>query len=407
MSTQATILVVDDMPENLRLLLAILNQQGYTVRLASSGPMALQSVDVAIPDLILLDIKMPDMSGYEVCERLQAAARTRDIPVIFISALSDLQDKVQGFAVGGVDYLTKPLQAQEVLARIQTHLKLRSLQQALLQEIHRRTEAEDELRVLNQQLQEANQDLHSLNEQLQQANASKDTFFSILAHDLRSPFTGLLTLTEVLAHDIQHFTKDQIQQKLRTLHTASENVYELLTDLLTWSRLQRGVLEYQPTALPLFELVEHTLHILAAEAERKSIRLRSAIPRDVEVYGDYNMVNTIIRNLLSNALKFTPTDGTITVVSRYAGGNVEIAVRDTGIGMPADLLEKIFRIDQKTSRKGTAGEPGTGLGLILCKELAERNHGGIRVESQVGQGATFTFTLPLVSSSAGNMQEGR
>lgn len=406
MSPQATILVVDDMPENLRLLLSILSHSGYNVRLASNGTMALKSLSVALPDLILLDIKMPDMSGYEVCKRLQADARTRGIPVIFISALNDLEDKVHGFAVGGVDYITKPLEAQEVLARIQTHLKLRSLQQSLLQEIHRRTQAEDDLRGLNQQLQAANQELHTLNAELHAANMSKDTFFSILAHDLRAPFTGLLTLTDVLAHDIQHFSKEQIQQKLRTLHAASENVYELLTDLLTWSKLQRGVLEYQPTAFSLGELIEHSLHILAAEAGRKKIRFRDEIPGDVEVYGDHNMVSTILRNLLSNALKFTPPEGRIAVVCQRVGGDVEIAVRDSGIGIPDDLRERLFRIDQRVSRTGTAGEPGTGLGLILCKELVERNHGRIYVESQVGQGTAFTFTLPLVSSTLRDLQEG-
>ena len=382
-----TILVVDDTPDNLRLLISILAEQGYDVRPASDGEFALQSACATPPDLILLDIKMPDMDGYAVCEQLKADARTRDIPVIFISALNEITDKLNGFALGGVDYITKPFQTDEVLARVHTHLTLRSLQQGLQQEVARRRQAEAELRALNQQLQETNQ-------QLREANASKDTFFSIMAHDLRSPFTGLIGLTEAMIEGIQDYPQAKFKSFLERLHDSAENTYALLTNLLTWSRLQRGVMDYAPEVISITTIATHNVHLFAAGAEQKQILLNNLVPAGTTAYADLQMIETVIRNLFSNALKFTNPGGTIALSVQSQADVIEVAVADTGIGMDQAQIEILFRIDVKDSRKGTAGEEGTGLGLILCKELVEKNGGTIRVTSEVNKGTTFAFTLP-------------
>jgi signal transduction histidine kinase len=407
----ANILIVDDTPNNLRLLEEMLSEQGYTVRAALNGPRALSTVQITPPDLILLDIKMPDMDGYEVCKQLKADERTRDISVIFISALQDVTDKVKGFSLGAVDYITKPFQPEEVLARVKTQLTLRNLQKGLQQEIARRRQAEEELRTLNQQLKEANQQLEEtnqqlqeVNQQLQKANASKDKFFSIIAHELRNPFTALIGLTEAIVEEIEFYSKDQIKDKINRLHTNSERVYALLTNLLTWSRLERGLIECKPETFSLADVTERSIRLFASNAGRKQTTLRNLVPHGTTAYAEPKMIDTIIRNLISNALKFIEPGGTIEVsIPRQDEEFVEIAVSDTGIGMSQQQIEKLFRIEQKTSKKGTAGEEGTGLGLILCKELVEKNSGRIRVESEVGKGSQFMVSLPRRGTEDGEM----
>jgi two-component system sensor histidine kinase/response regulator len=379
----ANILVVDDKPDNLRLLIEILSKSGYEVRPASDGEFALQSAWSSPPDLILLDIKMPNMNGYAVCEQLKADECTRDIPVIFISALNEVVDKVKGFALGGVDYITKPFQAEEVLARVQTHLTLRDLQKSLQEEITWRKHAEEELRELNHQLQEA--------------NASKDKFFSIIAHDLRNPFTSLIGLTEAIIEDFDLYGKDKIKAMISQLHTSSKTVYTLLTNLLEWSRLERGLIKCVPEDISIADIAEQNIYLLRTRIEHKQITPRNLIPKGTRAYADENMVNTIMRNLLSNALKFTESGGTIDVSLPHRNKNVvEIAVSDTGVGINQENMEKLFRIDAKFTTTGTDGEQGTGLGLVLCKELVEKNGGTIRVESEVGKGTMFVFTLPVM-----------
>jgi len=380
-NSQGNVLVVDDTIENLRLLEGLLTEQGYDVRTAPSGPLALRSIQAVLPDLVLLDIMMPDMDGYQVCDALQADERTREIPIIFISALDAEDDKVKGFEKGAVDFVTKPFQAREVLARVRTHLTLRGLQRhlqeknaCLEQEIVQRTRAEAEL---------------------QEANASKDKFFSILGHDLRGPFSVLISLTEVLLEDFDLYSPDILKKRIERVHTSSKQVYSLLTNLLEWSRLERGVLVCEPDRLLLSKLTDLAIQLLSETAKQKQIAIQNRISQEIYGYADINMVNTILRNLLSNALKFTESGGEISISSRLlSDGFVEIAVSDTGIGIAQEKIADLFRIDVKTNRPGTAGEEGTGLGLILCKELIERNGGSIRFESDVGKGTVVRFTLP-------------
>jgi len=403
---KAEILVVDDTPDNLRLLIEMLGAQGYKVRPASDGPYALSTARAAPPDLILLDIKMPGMDGYEVCEQLKTDECTRDIPIIFISALNEVFDKVKGFSIGAVDYITKPFQAKEVLARVETHLTVWRLQQhlqeqntQLQQEIEKREEAEEELRVLNHQLKETNQ-------QLQEANASKDKFFSIIAHDLRNPFNVLLSLTEMLIEEFDFYSKDKLKKRLSQLHSSSKKVYALVANLLEWSRLERGLMECEPQKLVLADIVEKNVRLFASVGEQKQIILRNLVPHGTTAHTDYKMIDTVMRNLISNALKFTPAGGTVEVsLQRQDETLVEIAIADTGIGMSQENIDTLFRIDKKSSRKGTANEEGSGLGLILCKELAEKNGGRIHVNSEVGKGSRFIVSLRKPGVPGGRTSE--
>ena len=394
-----SILIVDDTPNNLRLLAGILAEHGYIVRPTISGSRALTAIQAELPDLVLLDIKMPDMDGYAVCKQLKADERTHDIPVIFISALDDVQDKVKGFALGGVDYITKPFQAQEVLARVRMHLTLRSLQirledqnSQLQQEISSRRQAEEELQTVNQQLKKTNQELV-------ETNASKDTFFSIIAHDLKAPFTGLIGLTEALVEDIEYYNQDKLTHILQQLHLSAKQTYTLLTNLLTWSRLERGLIDCKPEDVLLANVVDPVVFVLASNAQQKQVTVTNSVETEISVYADFRMIDTVLRNLLSNALKFTEMGGEIGVSAESYDDYVEIAVTDTGIGMSQEKIDILFRIDKKTSTPGTAGEEGTGLGLILCKELVEKNGGTIWVKSAVGKGTTVFFTLPTNSQT--------
>lgn len=392
---KALILIVDDNPQNLQVLGNLLRDHGYKVAAAQDGLKALEFIQNRQPDCILLDIMMPEITGVEMCQRLKADETTRDIPVIFLTGVTDPWNKARAFEAGGVDYITKPFESEDVLARVTTHLALRQMHQQLqvqnaqLQhEIRERQRAEAEL-------QAAHDELKTKNEQLEQLNASKDKFFSIISHDLRSPFTLLLAYGELLAEKFGDYDLDDIKTYAKQIYLTSKQLYALIENLLTWSRLQRGLLEPTLQCIYLKDLVFTNITMLKAKAEQKQIRLTYDVPKDLVIYADHQMLHTILRNLFSNALKFTKAGGTVTVSAQMQENNmVAILVSDTGIGIPQKVLVRLFHIDQKVSRQGTAGEEGSGLGLILCKELAEKNGGNLLVESEEGKGSTFKLLLP-------------
>ncbi len=389
-----SILIVDDNPTNLKVLFDSLERYGFEILVARDGDSAVQSAEQALPDIILLDVVMPGTDGFTTCINLKQRERTKDIPVIFMTALASPDNKVKGFDVGAVDYITKPLQYEEVLARVTTHLRIRDLQQRLetqntsLHENNARLQQEITAR------KRIEKRLKQVNQQLKESNISKDMLFSIIAHDLRAPFSALLGLSETVIHYIDDYSKEEIRDNMIRIRSSSEAVYSLLENLLAWSRLQRGLLHYQPAQISLYDAVEENIALFTSQSEQKHIALRHHIAPDMTVYADKGMLDTIIRNLLSNAIKFTGNGGTITVSAILHEALVEIAVADTGVGLTTDDIPKLFRMDTHYTHVGTQGEHGTGLGLSLCKELAEKHHGSIRVDSQQGRGSTFHFTLP-------------
>lgn len=240
----------------------------------------------------------------------------------------------------------------------------------------------------------AHNELKEKNAQLYELNANKDKFFSIISHDLRSPFNTLLGFAQLLSDHIERYSLDEINHTVNKIRTSAESLHTLLENLLTWSRIQRGVMEYEPEMINLREIIADNIDLFASRADQKQIALTSFVQEEILIYADYNMVNTVIRNLVSNALKFTKAGNTIDISAREQESHVEIAISDTGIGITPEDLPKLFRIDVQYSHTGTAGEKGTGLGLSLCKDLVEKNGGKIWVESEVGKGTTFRFTLP-------------
>ena len=242
---------------------------------------------------------------------------------------------------------------------------------------------------------QAEEEITLKNELLQTINAEKDKSFSILAHDLRGPLSAFVAATQILTEEIQSMSIDEIKDIALTMKTSATNIYTLLENLLEWSRLRQGGMDFIPEKLNLAEKIEACIDVLSEPVRRKGIEIVISIPDEIVIYADNHMLDTVIRNLVSNAVKFTPKGGRVSISAYCKSDNsVELNVSDSGIGMTAELKNRLFMLNEKVSRKGTEGEPSTGLGLLLCKEFIERHGGKIWVESEVGKGSTFSFIIP-------------
>ncbi len=361
------ILIVDDRPENLAVLFDCLHDAGFKVFLAPDGQSALAQAHDDLPDLILLDIKMPGADGFETCRALKENMATREIPVIFMTALSDTIYKVKGFKSGAVDYITKPFQQEEVVARVTTHITLLKQKQDLLRQ----------------------------KEILFQTNTEKEVFISIISHDLKNQFASMLGYSEIIKSPGLKLSPAEKENAVDHLIDGVERTYALLIELLSWANARRDKVEYHPTQLYLADLIRNDFELLAESARQKRIKLINEIPDAARARGDVTMIDTVLRNLINNAIKFTPTDGKIVASAVQKESFMEIAITDTGIGIKKADQKRLFRMDEKYQNPGTAGETGTGLGLLLCKELIEKNGGQLIVKSEIGKGSTFAFTLPI------------
>lgn len=243
------------------------------------------------------------------------------------------------------------------------------------------------------ELENQNRELKRIAGELKQANDSKDKFFSIVAHDLRSPFNAILGFTELLSEDEKLMADENNNEIIRALRSSAVSYYRLLENLLEWSRAQRGLIEFKPMHLQLRPLIKECLDVVNESAERKNISIVMEINGNTTVFADENMISTVVRNLLYNAIKFTYPGGNIIINSKENDGIVSISVADTGIGMSEELVAKLFNQNEKTNRSGTDGEPSTGLGLLLCKDFVDRHNGTIQVKSKPGNGSVFIFTI--------------
>ena len=364
-SASPSILVVDDTPANLRLLSEMLSKRGWKVRPVPSGPEALQAAQRFPPDLVLLDINMPGMDGYEVCRRFKADSKLKDIPVLFISALSETDDKVKAFAAGGVDYVIKPFQFAEVEARVQTHLELRRQKRAL-QESYERLKELEHLR---------------------------DNLTHMIVHDMRSPLTMILMSLGLLAATPPPEASD-FSGILQTARQGAATLAGMVTQLLDISRLEASQMPLQKTECDLVKTVQSAIDSLGVSVEARHLRLLAPAP--VTALGDVDILRRIVNNLLGNALKFTPQDGEIAVSITRETAAARVAVTDNGPGITAEDHQKIFeKFGQAQAGKEKGG---SGLGLTFCKLAVEAHGGRIGVLSEVGQGSTFWFTLPLINN---------
>jgi len=358
MKKKPFILIVDDVAENIKVAAAMLSDQNYQMAFATDGLTALQMAKDNPPDLILLDVMMPSMNGFHVCAQLKRMPETVDIPVIFLTAKTDIESVVQGFSLGGADYLTKPFHSKELQARIKTHLRM-----------------------------------HEVEKQLRAINASKDKFLSIISHDLRGPMGSLRDMLVMLRQQYHRFPLQELDNWLDIAATQANQFHKLLENLLSWSRLQRGMMEYHPEKIDLFLLAYETIFFYEGMAHDKSITLRNSIAENLYAFADLDMIHTVLRNLISNAIKFTPFNGCVEVFAQQREDKIEICVRDTGIGISLENQHKLFQLDTSYKKIGTAGEQGTGMGLLLVHELVQKNGGTVRIESKEGAGCQFYFTL--------------
>jgi two-component system sensor histidine kinase/response regulator len=231
---------------------------------------------------------------------------------------------------------------------------------------------------------------------LRELNATKDKFFSIIAHDLRNPFNSIIGLSDLVAEHIHNKDLDQIEEYMGYIQDSSKRAMDLLINLMEWSRLQTGRMEFNPVFIDLASLINDATELLKASALQKSITITLKVPRSAPILADKAMISTVLRNLISNAIKFTRPDGSIHISVEQKPTEITISVADKGVGIKPELIEKLFRIDQSFTTSGTHSEEGTGLGLILCKEFVDKHHGKIWVESELGNGSTFSFTIPKI-----------
>ena len=370
------VLIVDDDAANIRVAAEILRQQKYNVSFAQSGMEALHKAGFVNFDAILLDIMMPEMDGYEVCEKLKSNPVTRQIPVIFLTAKTEPENVVKAFGVGGVDYVTKPFNSQELLSRVETQVRLKKTLEKL----------------------------EKANISLREANNTKDKMFSIISHDLLGPIGNIKESLEVIVNGEVIMDEKNMQSFIHSMWGSIGSSYNLLENLLLWSRNQQDKMAYKPKILNLTSVVKGTFNLLAGVAKQKSIEMNSNLADRQMVYADNNAVKTIIRNLVSNAIKFTSENGLITIgVKEVKGGFLQVSVSDNGIGMDRKTKDNLFKKFKNEPRWGTDGERGVGLGLVIARAFVEKHGGTIRAISEEGKGSTFIFTLPLVGEGNGTM----
>lgn len=371
-----TVLVVDDNEANLSTLKGLLKYEGYTILTATSGAAAIEIAESSQPDLILLDIKMPFMDGFEVCRRLKSSKETFQIPVIFLTVLSQTSDIVKGLELGAEDYVSKPFKPAELLARVRVHLQLKL--------------AKDQLKKNNTMLAEQN-------DQLSLLNATKDKLLSIISHDLRAPMGTLKEILDFIMIHYDDMDHQKLHESLESIRDSIESSYTLVENLLFWARNQRGDILYEPGMHDVRLIVEESIKLMTASAAAKKIVLTSNFQTDGHAYFDRNMMSVVMRNLTNNAIKFTKEGGSVCIrIDSYKEdpeNEILVEVKDDGIGMKTDDISMIFRNGAAfISQKSGLGQ-GSGLGLKLCREFVEKNGGRIWAESKPGKGSTFFFTL--------------
>jgi signal transduction histidine kinase len=387
------ILLVEDNPGDVYLIQELLRTSGiqFSVERTSSLVDAIKMAGRNEYDAVLLDLGLPDSFGLDTIRKFDAI--NINAPVVVLTGLDDEEIALATVKEGAQDYLIKSkLTGDSIVRAIRYGIERKKMFREL-------TVAKEELQKLNEELdqkvQTRTRELEIYATELKELNATKDKFFGIIAHDLKNPLSSLIGASELLINYVNQLDKDNILNISMLLHGSAQQGYALLENLLEWSMTQTGKLEFFTQKMILNEVIKDTISIFKTQATNKNIDLQCKINGILEAEFDKNLISSILRNLISNAIKFTPKNGKVFIQARKVQDNIEICVKDTGIGIPENIGNNIFRIDVKYTREGTEQEKGTGLGLLLCKEFIERHGGKIWVESKLGEGSEFKFTLPL------------
>jgi two-component system, sensor histidine kinase and response regulator len=365
-----TILVADDQPDNLKTIVEYLKDSGaqHEILIAPNGKIACEIADEKLPDLIITDWEMPEMNGIETIHYLKKGDKTRDIPIIIATGVMTSAENFRtALEAGAVDFIRKPIDKTELIARVKSML-----------------------------------DLSDSFKKIKSLNATKDKFYSIITFDLKNPFNALQTLSELLVRKFDDMDVAIQKKYISNMHRGIREINTMLRNLYDWSYSQRGLSDFNPTKINLSVIADEACKLLGNAAANKGIFIRNAIMDDLFVEADKNMLAIIFRSLISNAIKFTPvdTEGLVTLIARRISnetekGYMEISVNDTGVGIAREKQHELFNLPGNYSTKGTEGESGTGLGLILCHEFVKVHGGKIWVESESDKGSTFYFTLPV------------
>lgn len=362
------ILIVDDVMSNVLLLKVLLTNEKFAIATASNGRQALEQVEKENPDLVLLDVMMPDMSGFEVAQHLMSNPNTADIPIIFLTALNSTADIVKGFQVGANDFISKPFNKEELIIRVTHKISLVAAKRLIL----------------------------SKTEELQRTIAGRDKLYSVIAHDLRSPMGSIKMVLNML---ILNLPSEKIGAEMYELLTmanqTTEDVFSLLDNLLKWTKSQIGKLNVVYQDVDLVEVTDGVIEIFSMVASLKKIRIREMKPEKMMVNADIDMLKTVVRNLLSNAIKFSKENSEVLVKMEEVDGMAVVSVQDYGCGISEEGQKKLLHTDTHFSTFGTNNEEGSGLGLLLCKDFVVKNGGKLWFTSKEGEGSIFSFSIPV------------
>ena len=362
------ILIVDDVMSNVLLLKVLLTNEKFAIATASNGRQALEQVEKENPDLVLLDVMMPDMSGFEVAQHLKSNPNTADIPIIFLTALNSTADIVKGFQVGANDFISKPFNKEELIIRVTHQISLVAAKRLIL----------------------------SKTEELQRTIAGRDKLYSVIAHDLRSPMGSIKMVLNML---ILNLPSEKIGAEMYELLTmanqTTEDVFSLLDNLLKWTKSQVGKLNVVYQDVDLVEVTDGVIEIFSMVASLKKIRIREMKPEKMMVNADIDMLKTVVRNLLSNAIKFSKENSEVLVKMEEVDGMAVVSVQDYGCGISEEGQKKLLHTDTHFSTFGTNNEEGSGLGLLLCKDFVVKNGGKLWFTSKEGEGSIFSFSIPV------------
>ena len=343
------ILIVDDVMSNVLLLKVLLTNEKFAIATASNGRQALEQVEKENPDLVLLDVMMPDMSGFEVAQHLKSNPNTADIPIIFLTALNSTADIVKGFQVGANDFISKPFNKEELIIRVTHQISL---------------------------------------------VAGRDKLYSVIAHDLRSPMGSIKMVLNML---ILNLPSEKIGAEMYELLTmanqTTEDVFSLLDNLLKWTKSQIGKLNVVYQDVDLVEVTDGVIEIFSMVASLKKIRIHEMKPEKMMVNADIDMLKTVVRNLLSNAIKFSKENSEVLVKMEEVDGMAVVSVQDYGCGISEEGQKKLLHTDTHFSTFGTNNEEGSGLGLLLCKDFVVKNGGKLWFTSKEGEGSIFSFFM--------------
>ncbi|MBC5796120.1 MAG: hybrid sensor histidine kinase/response regulator [Sphaerospermopsis sp.] len=398
LTNHSTILVVDDNPINLKLLDYTLSAAGYNVKMEANGLNVIQKVDDIMPNLILLDIMLPDISGFEICEQLQADPRTQSIPIIFMTALADTMDKVKGLSLGAVDYITKPFQKEELLARVRTHLHLQSLITSLErqnQELRQLTQRNEDL---EQRVAERTAELQAALEKEKELSQLKSRFITMASHEFRTPLAIISSSSGILQKFSDRLSAERKEQHFQTIQNTIKHITQILDDVLMINRAEAEKIELHLEASDIIAFCRHLKEEIETTSNQHTINFYLDLGEEIMenyliIQFDEKILRQILTNLLTNAIKYSPSHNLVNFSLTKNNNQILFKISDRGIGIPEADQANLFEPFHRASNVGTIA--GTGLGLSIVKKCVDLHQGKINVESRAGEGTTFTVSLPF------------